>query len=77
MRKHLRTRKHLQDWERQAICDAYKSGEKLEAIAAEFGVTVGAVSMAGKRAGMPRRFSRKRAENNRSEPAPNSTVIVR
>lgn len=47
--------KYLQDWERQAILDAYRGGEKLEAIAAEFGCTIWCVSIAAKRAGLPRR----------------------
>ena len=36
--------KRLQAWERQAALDAYRNGEKLEAIAAEFGCSCAAVS---------------------------------
>ena len=34
--------KRLQAWERQAVLDAYRKGEKLEAIAAEFGCSCAA-----------------------------------
>ena len=44
-------RPNLQDWERQAILDAYKNGEKLEAVASEFGVHWTTVNKIGRRAG--------------------------
>jgi hypothetical protein len=47
--------KRLQLWERQAVLDAYRDGEKLEAIAAEFHCSGAAVSQLAKRAGLPRR----------------------
>jgi DNA-directed RNA polymerase specialized sigma24 family protein len=47
--------RRLQDWERQAILDAYIDGEKLEAVACEFGVTMWAVNKIGRRAGEPPR----------------------
>jgi hypothetical protein len=47
--------KRLQPWERQAVIDAYRDGEKLEAIAAEFNCSGAAVSQLAKRAGLPRR----------------------
>jgi len=53
-----RMRKQLQPWERQSILDAYKDGEKLEAIAAEFGVTVCCVNMIRVRAGCKPRTQR-------------------
>lgn len=52
--------RQLQDWERQSILDAYKDGEKLEAVAAEFGVTRYCVSVAAQRAGFPRRKRKER-----------------
>ena len=47
--------KRLQPWERQAVIDAYRDGEKLAAIAAEFNCSDAAVSQLAKRAGLPRR----------------------
>lgn len=41
----------LQDWERQAVLDAYRDGEKLDAVACEFGITLSGVSKIGIRAG--------------------------
>jgi hypothetical protein len=50
--------KRLQPWERQAALDAYRDGEKLEAIDAEFGCSGAAVSQLARRAGVPRRVTR-------------------
>lgn len=44
----------LQDWEYQAIADARRDGEKLEALAAEFGLSLSAISRVAKREGVPR-----------------------
>lgn len=41
----------LQEWERQAILDAYRDGEKTVAVAFEFGVSVSCVTKIGRRAG--------------------------
>lgn len=45
--KHAR----LQDWELQAIHDAYVAGEKVEAIASEFGIVRYHVKVVAKRLG--------------------------
>jgi hypothetical protein len=47
--------KRLQEWEKQAVLDAYANGEKLSAIAAEFGVAPVSISMLAKRRGLARR----------------------
>lgn len=49
--------RRLQDWERAAIASAYIDGEKLEALAAEFGIDCSTVSRVAERAGLPRRTS--------------------
>lgn len=51
----IKSGRRLQDWERQAVIDAYRNGEKLEAIAAEFNCSGVAVSRLAQRAGLPRR----------------------
>jgi len=53
--------RRLQDRERKAIEDAYGAGEKLEAVAVEFGVTHWAVSKIGRRAGYPPRRAGRRS----------------
>lgn len=45
----------LQDWERQAVADAYLGGEKLSALSAEFGCTESAISRLAESRGFPRR----------------------
>lgn len=45
----------LQHWERQAIADAYESGEKVTALAAEFNVTVSCIRRVARKAGLPPR----------------------
>lgn len=47
--------RRLQEWETQAIIDAYADGEKREAIAAEFGLEVCSVRRLARRAGLPGR----------------------
>lgn len=48
-------RRRLQDWERQAIVDAYIDGEKIEAVASEFKVCAATVINNAKRAGLKMR----------------------
>lgn len=48
--------RRLLEWEREAIAQAYKAGEKLESVAAEFGIDQSTVSRAGIRYGLPRRL---------------------
>lgn len=48
-------RRHLPAWERQAVIDAYAHGEKVEAIAAEFGVQAQCIRRAARKAGLPPR----------------------
>lgn len=45
----------LSDWERQAVIDAYAAGEKVWAIAVEFGVLEQCVRRAARKAGFPPR----------------------
>jgi len=45
----------LQDWERQAILDAYCAGEKTAAIGAEFGCAANYPAFLAKAAGIARR----------------------
>jgi len=47
--------RRLQDWERQAILDACDNGEKIEAVAAEFGVTRTTVQKVRQKAKRPNR----------------------
>lgn len=57
----------LQPWELQAIADAYAGGEKVEAVAAEFGVTPGRVCQIAQKNGHPCRQPRKVLEPQKSE----------
>lgn len=43
------------DWERQAILDAYRDGEKLEVIALEFDISISAISKIARASGEPPR----------------------
>lgn len=58
----------LPDWVRQAIVDAYAKNEKLEAIGAEFGVTVQYVSMLARRRGLPPRQVQKEKRKHSFRP---------
>lgn len=49
--------RRLLDWERQAIVDAFLAGEKIEAIAAEFGVTRSYPGVLARRMGVPARWT--------------------
>jgi hypothetical protein len=51
----VRKYRRLQDWEREAVAQAYLDGEKLEAVAVEFGVDQSTVSRVAKGRGYPRR----------------------
>lgn len=51
----VRKYKRLQEWEREAIALGYKDGEKLSALAVEFGVDDSTVSRIAERHGLPRR----------------------
>jgi len=45
------TNRKLEPWERQAIIDAYEAGEKIEALASEFGVDLSYPRKLASRAG--------------------------
>jgi len=45
----------LEEWQKQAICDAMEAGEKREAIAAEFGVTPRYTRLLARRRGVRER----------------------
>ena len=47
--------RRLLEWEKQAIIDAYRDGEKRDAIAAEFGVDKDHVRRLARHAGLPGR----------------------
>ena len=51
----VRRQRGRDDWERQAILDAYRDGEKLEIIALEFGVSISAISKIARANGVPPR----------------------
>jgi hypothetical protein len=53
-------RRFLPDWERQAVIDAYVAGEKVWAIAVEFGVLEQCVRRAARKAGFPPRTGNER-----------------
>lgn len=46
---------HLLPWQRQAIVDAYSAGEKLDALAAEFGINRSYPGLLAARHGIPKR----------------------
>ena len=54
-RKKPKKYRRLQEWEREAILQAYKDGEKLLALAAEFDTLESTISRIAERAGLPRR----------------------
>jgi hypothetical protein len=55
--------RRLQEWERQAAFDAYLAGEKVAAIALEFGCSEAAIRQYARRRGIPgRRDNQKREE---------------
>ena len=58
----------LQEWEYEAIAQAYLAGEKLLAIAAEFDTTESAVSRIAERHGLPRRPVSFKGRNNAARP---------
>lgn len=49
----------LQPWERTAIAQAYREGDKVEVIAAEFGITTGRVCQIAAADGCERRLKKK------------------
>lgn len=51
----VRKYRRLQDWEREAVAQAYLDGEKLEAVAVEFGVDQSTVHRVAMARGFPRR----------------------
>lgn len=53
--KNVRRVRDRDHWERQAILDAYRDGEKLEVIALEFGVSISAISKIARAHGVPPR----------------------
>ena len=55
--------KRLQDWEKQAIKDAFARGEKSIAVALEFGCDEATVSRIGRRGGLPKRKPGRRPDN--------------
>lgn len=60
--------RHFEEWERQAILDAYASGEKLVSIAHEFDTTDTTITSLARRAGIPRDRKKRLREGTLKRP---------